>query len=360
MPGNSSLKLILILSFLIFLSGCGAGQLPYQSLRIMFYNTENFFDTKDDTLTDDNEFLPAGSMRWNSTRYNRKLNSLYKTIIAAGDWEPPSVIAFCEIENRKVLEDIIYGTYLSKFRYKIIHEESPDRRGIDVCLIYRDNIVSISSYKYWSPEIANYSSRNILYVKLLVGDDTIHLIVNHWPSRRGGVLAGQDNRQIIGAMVREKVDSLFSRNEFSKILILGDFNSSPEDQVIQTLTTSPDINRTLVNLSASLESKGVGTYRYMGSWEMIDQVIISKNLLCKSGIYTTPEMLTIFKPDFLMKKDSKYPGLSPFPTYKGFRYQGGFSDHLPVFLDLRIMPQQVSAPIQLLFRASVSLLLHVH
>ncbi len=119
--------------------------------RVMFYNVENLFDIYNDSLTDDNSFLPNGLMKWNSARYNKKINSLYKTIMAAGDWEPPAIVAFCEIENRKVLENLIYGTYLSKFKYGIIHEESPDRRGIDVCLIYRKDIANVIHYKYWIP-----------------------------------------------------------------------------------------------------------------------------------------------------------------------------------------------------------------
>src|SRR5450759_4813435 len=111
--------------------------------RLMFYNVENLFDIYDDSLKDDKDFLPDGLMRWNLTRYNKKIISLEKTIVAAGEWEPPTVIAFCEVENRKVLEDLIYNTYLSKFNYRIIHEESPDRRGIDVCLIYRESIADI-------------------------------------------------------------------------------------------------------------------------------------------------------------------------------------------------------------------------
>ena len=117
----------------------------------MFYNVENLFDIYDDTLKDDNEFLPDGVMRWNFTRYNKKINSLYKTIVAAGEWNPPAIVALCEVENRKVLEDLIYGTYLSKYNYRIIHEESPDQRGIDVCLIYRKDYAEVIDYRYWIP-----------------------------------------------------------------------------------------------------------------------------------------------------------------------------------------------------------------
>jgi len=307
----------------------------------MFYNTENLFDTFDDSLTDDNDFLPAGTMRWNLSRYNRKINSLYKTIIAAGEWNPAEVIGLCEIENRRVLEDLIFKTYLSKFHYGIIHEDSPDRRGIDVCVIYRKKLTDIISYTYWIPEdLKNekFKSRSVLYIHMAIGSDTLHLVVNHWPSRRGGVLAGEDYRLRIANMIRDKTDSIFENNRYgARIILLGDFNCTPEDKIISSLLFSSDSAKSLINLSGSIEDKTPGTYRYMGRWEMIDQVIVSRELLeSKKGLYTEPRLLNVFKPDFLMKKDPKYPGPRPFSTYSGYRYQGGFSDHLPVILELKI------------------------
>jgi predicted extracellular nuclease len=306
----------------------------------MFYNVENLFDTVDDTLTDDNEFLPDGLMRWTPGRYDKKINSIYKTIIAAGEWEPPDIVAFCEIENRKVLEDLIYGTNLSKFNYRIIHEESPDRRGIDVCLIFRNKSITPVYYSYLiPPEIdrKDFNSRSVLYAKLLIETDTVHLFVNHWPSRRGGVLAGENFRLQISSMVREKADSIFKSNHSSKIIIVGDFNSSPDDEAIQTLISSHDSLKYLVNLSGFLNLKFPGTYRYMGTWEMIDQVIVSDGLLSgRTGVFTEKDQLRIFNPGFLLIKDPKYPGSCPFATYRGYKYQGGFSDHLPVLLDLKI------------------------
>ena len=305
--------------------------------KVMFYNVENFFDTFDDSLTDDNDFLPDGLMRWNLTRYNKKVNSVYKTIIAAGEWEPPAIVAFCEIENRKILEDLIFGTNLSKFNYGIIHQESPDRRGIDVCLIYRKNAAEVLSFAYLIPEVLknqNFNSRSVLYAKLFSGSDTIHLFVNHWPSRRGGVLAGEYTRLQIASMLKGKVDSILNGSQnTAKIIILGDFNCTPEDQDIQSVMAAGD---SLTNLSEHIKDKGFGTYRYMGRWEMIDQVIVSKGILnSKSGIYSKTDLVRIFHPDFLLKKDAKYPGSSPYSTYSGYKYQGGYSDHLPVILELK-------------------------
>ena len=310
------------------------------SIRIMFYNVENLFDIVDDTLKEDNEFLPGGLMRWNQTRYVHKINSVYKTIIAAGEWNPPAIIGLCEIENRKVLDDLVYGTYLSNYGYGIIHEESPDPRGIDVCLIFRKDIVHVIDHKSWIPpgvKREDFLTRSILYSKCVIFDDTIHLIVNHWPSRRGGVLAGEPMRNKIAMMIRNAVDSLSNVSPgISKIIIMGDFNCSPDDPVIQSLI-NPGVPKAtlLINLADKFRSNVSGTYRYMGTWEMLDQIIVSSGLLnCKHGVFTDIKDFRIFKPDFLLKDDSKYPGVTTFSTYRGYRYEGGFSDHLPVLLDL--------------------------
>lgn len=305
----------------------------------MFYNVENAFDIYDDPVTNDDDFLPSGIMRWNYGRYKKKINQLYKTIIAAGEWNPPEIIAFCEVENRKVLEDLCYGTYLSRYEYRIIHSDSPDERGIDVCLIYRNDLVNIITSEYWIPqenEEGEFTSRSTLYVKAGYYADTIHVIVNHWPSRRGGVMAGKDLRMDISSMIRQKTDSISKKSKGSaKIIISGDFNCNPDDQEILALTAPGETGEYLVNLSMTMAAEGSGSYRYRGTWEMIDQVIVSESLLSGgSGLNTDLTMLHIFKPDFLLIQDQKYPGSTPFSTYRGFRYQGGYSDHLPVLIDL--------------------------
>lgn len=329
--------LSLLLLFLI--KGYPQDAAPH-SVRLMFYNVENLFDIYDDTLTEDEEFMPGGLRRWNYQRYSRKINSLYKTILAAGEWEPPAIAAFCEIENRKVLEDLVYSTNLSKYKYDIVHEDSPDERGIDVCLIFRKELAEIIDYSYLKTSVVTgdeFRTRDVLYARFLINNDTIHLFVNHWPSRRGGVLAGEAQRIKIAEMVRKKVDSIFiSSHRNAQIIILGDFNATPEDRVMSILAGQEDNGSSLVNLSENLPD-GVGTYRYMGTWEKIDQVIVSDMLVNRNAkVFTEPGLLQVFRPDFLLKKDLKYPGLRPFSTYSGYRYQGGYSDHLPVLLDLKL------------------------
>jgi len=327
--------------FIFLLTGKGYSQEEdLKSVRLMFYNVENLFDIYDDTLKDDNEFLPDGLKRWTLTRYNRKINMLFKTIISAGNWSPPCIVALTEVENRKVLQDLVYGTYLSKYNYKIIHEESPDQRGIDVCMIYRGDHVKVADYKYWIPQDGKsegFLSRSILYVKFFIRTDTVHVFVNHWPSRRGGVLAGEENRKRIASMIRMKTDSLMNVSHAgAKIIMIGDFNSAPDDMEIKSLTIPSGSGYAMMNLSERLSDTGLGTYRYQGTWEMIDQIIVSGTLLtAEKGLFTDEEMIKVFRPEYLLEKDPKYPGLTPHSTYRGYKYQGGYSDHLPVLLDLK-------------------------
>lgn len=302
-------------------------------IRIMFYNTENLFDISDDPATDDNDFLPSGLMRWNISRYKNKVNSLYKTIIAAGEWDPPAIIAMCEVENRKVLEDLVEGTNLSRYEYGIIHEDSPDARGIDVCLIFRKDLVRIAGYRYYKPETAGeFRSRSILYTKCIIMEDTLHILVNHWPSRRGGVLAGDELRDKISEKAAAVVDSLNASSPGNqKIIITGDFNCNPDDQAVKSITD----DKVLINVTKRNRPGGPGTYRYQGTWEIIDQFIVSSGLMNSThGLFTGDDPFRIFDADFLLTRDPKYPGPVPFSTYRGYRYQGGFSDHLPVLLDL--------------------------
>jgi predicted extracellular nuclease len=311
-----------------------------QTVKIMFYNVENLFDIYDDTATDDNEFLPGSDRRWNFRRYERKIDALYKTITAAGEWSPPEVIGLCEVENRKVLEDLVYRTNLSKYNYDILHEDSPDPRGIDVSMIYRKDFIDIVNWSCFPLESVNGSevaTRSIMYVKFLAGGDTIHLFINHWPSRRGGVLAGESLRESIAEMLRSKIDSLaFADGSHVKVIIMGDLNATPADDVVQRLSEPYRSGLTIVNFTGN-HCNSKGTYRYRGIWEMIDQILVSGWLRdCTKGLCTDQGMFSVFEAGFLLKKDPVYPGLSPFSTYKGYSYQGGFSDHLPVMLLLKV------------------------
>lgn len=327
-------RLILFTFVFLFIYRSGFPQtVSYNPVRIMFYNVENAFDICDDEKTEDQEFLPEGMRRWNHTRYNKKISDIYKIIVSAGEWNPPEIVALCEVENRKVLEDLVFGTYLSKYNYRIIHADSPDRRGIDVCLIYRKDIIDISEFRFWEPETGeDFTSRSVLYSKIISHYDTIHLFVNHWPSRRGGIMSAEETRMNVARLVKLKADSINdSERGRAKILIMGDFNSTPGDYEIKVLTSTGFLN----NLSERILEEFPGSYRYKGTWEMIDQVIASMSLInAENGYFTNEKCVKVFNAGFLLVKDPLYPGEMPYATYRGYKYQGGFSDHLPVITDL--------------------------
>ena len=334
--------LIVSIFFLAILQQGKSQDVDINPPTFMFWNVENAFDTHDDPDTEDNDFLPEGVMRWNESRYRKKINDIYKTIAAAGEWTPPDIVAFCEIENRKVLEDIIYNTNLSRYDYGIIHEDSPDERGIDVCLIYRKDRLKIAGYKYIYPkdlQLKDLETRTILYAGLVFENDTLHLFFNHWPSRKGGVLASEDLRMKMESLVSGKADSILQlKKGRAKIIIAGDFNTTPDVIKIQ----SSDTRYSFVNLTARFAKEGKGSYRYKGVWEMIDQVIVSDYLLnCSEGLYLDEKSAEIFSPFFLLTKEPDYPGLSPFSTYRGRRYRGGVSDHLPVLARFRVWPRML-------------------
>lgn len=317
----------------------------YRSFRIMFYNVENLFDPWDDTLTMDEEFLPDGNRYWNRQKYEAKLNKLYKTIVALGGWETPSLIGLCEIENKRVLKALLFQTPLKKIDYGIVHFDSPDRRGIDVALLYRkDRFTPLYSGKYAIvfPDDTNYATRDILYVKGIINElpeDPLHIFVNHWPSRRNGQMASESRRMIASASLIALVDSLILKEEGAKIIIMGDFNDQPENRSITNLVSvrasSSNDSLAFVNL-AGLWSGETGSYKYRGQWYMFDQIIVSRSLIRdRSTFRIDKDSFQVFHPSFLLTQDKNYLGLKPFSTFYGFSYRGGFSDHLPVMVDLK-------------------------
>ncbi len=196
--------------------------------RLMFYNVENLFDCFDDSLTLDNEFLPMGDRNWTWEKYQKKSQKVAKVILAAGGWEFPDLIGLCEIENRFVLDGIFKIGYLNNTGYEIIHRESPDRRGIDVALVYQPETfhpidTSFLRLIYEGDSIS--TTREILYVKGKTHtEDTLHVFVNHWPSRWGGQLESEDHRVAAAHLLKEKVSEIFTENNNALIVIMGDFN----------------------------------------------------------------------------------------------------------------------------------------
>jgi len=317
--------------------------------RLMFYNVENLFDIYDDPEINDEEFMPESKKAWTVERYNEKLNNIASIIIAVGELDPPDIIGLCEIENYTVLEDLVTKTKIKNLNYGIIHKDSPDKRGIDVAILYRKDKVKPLTYssirvKFEDPDAR--PTRDIIYFKSIVREtDTIHYFVNHWPSRSGGQEKSEVKRLAAAKVVKAFTDSILNVNNKAKLILTGDFNDDPDNnsltQILRADTSFSEINLTKL-YSLSYQHKDInrrGTLKYKGKWNVFDQFIVSGNLISdKEGVHTSLKNSLIFYGtdgnDFLLETDDRYVGMQPNRTYWGPQFHGGYSDHLPVYLDL--------------------------
>ncbi|MFZ4400193.1 MAG: endonuclease/exonuclease/phosphatase family protein [Bacteroidales bacterium] len=314
-------------------------------IRIMFYNLENFFDTRNDSITLDDDYTSFGMKHWGREKYNTKLNNTYKVIASVGGWEPPEIIGVCEVENKWVVSEIASGTPLRKFNYKYIHYDSPDSRGIDVALLYRpDKFTPVfhRPIRIIFPFDTAARTRDILYVKgLSTTKDTLHLFVNHFPSKFGGAMITIPKRNYVASFLRSKVDSILAINPDANIIIMGDFNDEPSDEsILKSLNAKCDTNDVrnadLFNLMCNLKStEKIGSNKFREQWSLIDQMIVSASLAKnKQKWHVKNYRAYIFKAKYLLQADDTYMGVRTFRTYNGARYTGGYSDHLPVYMDL--------------------------
>jgi predicted extracellular nuclease len=318
------------LYFTIILLGVIQLTQAQNNLRIVFYNVENLFDTKNNPKTNDDEFTEDGSRHWNNYKYWQKIKKTSKTLKIIGKWEAPAIIGLAEIENDTVLNNLIYSDPLKKYNYNIIHRDSPDHRGIDVALLYRKDKYFPLKTKFF-PLIDDsgqiIKSREILYTKGLVkGGDTLHFFVVHFPSRYGGYKKSEPKRLNAVKQLISITDSLNYAHKSPKIIIMGDFNDTPSNKSLVYLNDNENIKL--------LECK-YGTHKYQGKWSKLDHFFISNSLL-KNHNYSVDGETNVCKQSFLLEKDKKHLGYKPFRTFVGFNYNGGFSDHLPIFIDLVI------------------------
>lgn len=345
-----ALVLLLLFSFPILQAGTQAqtsvdSKPDNQALRLVFYNAENLFDPFDDSLTNDNEYTPRGIRGWTYKKFEHKLINISKVLISVGGWDAPGIIGMCEVENHFVLYKLLSDTPLNKLGYKIIHKDSPDPRGIDVAMIYRPDKFKPLTFRAIPvrfPFDPAGRTRDILYVKgLVAGKDTLHVFLNHWPSRYGGYAATRSKRAFVAAVLRSAIDSLMHVVPAARIVVMGDFNDEPSDedltQVLKAggdsiLPGTGDLFNMMFHLQGNWRS---GTNKYHENWSVIDQIIISYSLLhAQTGLFTYAGGAHIYDAPFLLMEDKTYFGVKPFRTYFGPKYQGGFSDHLPVYFDL--------------------------
>jgi len=340
------LGLTLVLALGISASFHGYSQEPDKSCRIMFYNVENFFDPFDDTITRDEEFTPGGEKGWTYSRFMEKAVRIARVIIACGDPEPPVIVGLAEVENRFVLEKLVFDTPLRVLNYKIVHQDSPDRRGIDVALLYRREMVKVDTFYFArvQTEDTSYRTREILISRcVLFGSDTMTVAVNHWPSRYGGAAGSEQKRMAAAWQLKQEMDRLINVHCQKNILIMGDFNDEPGDNSLQVLSASlPQENNEspvrFINLMPPVISPShVGTIKHEGLWCMFDQILVSEELYHGvEGLAIRNKKAAVFNAAFLLEVDNSHLGRKPFRTFQGPAYHKGYSDHLPVFTDVLI------------------------
>jgi len=313
-------------------------------LTVGFYNLENLFDPEDDVRNEgDDEWLPTAPKQWSEQRYTEKLERLSKVITDLGnDVFPggPALLGVCEVENKKVLIDLIAQPQLSRSNYGIVHFDSPDYRGIDNALLYRkDYFTPLKAQRInlnlgLNDDGSIKTTRDIVMVKGLLLGDTLTYLVNHWPSRSGGEARSRPGREAAALLNRKLVDSIRTNNKFADIIIVGDLNDDPSSpSVTNSLRAANkriDAGQTgLYNPMMSLHNLGEGSLGYRDSWNLFDQIIVSEGLAKASNDWMLRNV-RVLREDYMLEQNGRYKGY-PLRTYVGDNYKDGYSDHLPVY-----------------------------
>ena len=302
-------------SVLILMCVMQSAVLAQDSLTIVSYNVENLFDCEHDTLKNDSSFLPDGMHHWSYYRYYNKLDRIAQVIVNIGGWGTAAMVGLCEVENERCLKDLCYR--LKRLHYKYVHYESGDERGIDVALLYDSTKVKVLNSKPLHVSLGSDATRDILYVEALVdGKDTLHTMVCHLPSMLGGASATEWKRQTAKQVIQQQVDSILHAQANAQIVVMGDMNSEVKDDL-----------EGMTNIMKEWERVGKGTHKYQGIWSCLDQFYLSNTL-------ETHTKACIYSPEWLLEEDNKYLDYQPKRTFVGFRYHGGYSDHMPIVLTI--------------------------
>jgi len=334
---KNNLYFLVVLIF-AFISCTSVKRTLRNECTVVSYNVENLFDTVDDPKIPDEEFLPTSEKKWDNERYQKKLNDLVRVISEINQKELPEIVGLVEIENRTVLEDLIQTGVLKNQKYGIIHEESPDYRGIDVAMIYRQDAfqeVSHETLPVVFPDDPEFKTRDILHVTGKIKNKTVHIFVNHWPSRIGGDEKTEPKRVLAASVLKSRTDQILAEDPHARIIIMGDMNDEPANKSLyETLgAESPDSGARLVNLMMPDDAKGLGTYFFSGSWNMLDNLVVSDALIKGKRFQVLDKKGFIFTNDWMIftnKNGDKTPNRS----YVGNKYVAGVSDHFPVYLKM--------------------------
>ncbi len=343
-PPGKSIRIFLLLVCVCMACGVRAKTTVYP-VRLMWYNCENLFDTVHDAGKEDTEFLPMSVRRWNGRKYWRKLHGIAQVIAACGEGRFPDLVALCEVENDSCLHALTRRSALRTAGYEYVMTSSEDARGIDVALLYRpamfrqteSNVWRVEKHRSSSKEIPFRPTRDLLHVSgVLPNRDTLDILVCHFPSRRGGRKQSEPFRLHVARLLREKADSLVACREKPQVVIAGDFNDEPRNASLSLFQVGFEVLSP--EALGKFHGKSVkGSYFYRGRWNRLDNILMNRSFVeyqRKAGYSVKAEIMDF---PFLLEHNRKTLSLEPFRTYRGFRYNKGYSDHLPLCLDLHFL-----------------------
>lgn len=315
--------------FLVFVTGSLFSQ---KTVAVGFWNVENLYDTLNDPLTQDDEFTPQGKNAWNSFRYLNKLNKLAEVIAGIGTEETReglALVGLCEVENAAVLNDLVNTRLLKQRGYRFVLEEGPDARGIDVALLYHPKFFSLQHVKSYPVQLPDSTrkTRNILLAGGELAGEKVWILVNHWPSRRGGEAASRPSRLAAAERVCKLIDSLHAAGN-QKILVMGDFNDDPVSFSVREMLCK---RSGMYNPMTRLFKKGIGSLAWNDRWNLFDQILMSPEF--QKGVGWSFKAAYVYNRDFLRAESGSYRGY-PYRTYSGGAYTAGYSDHFPVYVVL--------------------------
>lgn len=329
----------------------GSATLSGQNARrntIMFYNLENLFDTIPDPDTNDLEFLPGGAKKWNSHKYWTKMRNIDQVLfgIAAANKDFPAIIGVSEIENRSVLEDLVMMEKIAPAQYRIVHYDSPDRRGVDVGFLYRADRFKLEGshpFPVKMEELPDFRTRDILAMWGTMDGEPFYFMVAHWPSRTGGQQASEPRRIAAARVMRGVIDSVLRACPETKIAVMGDLNDDPTDKSVAVVLGGRQFTKDLrpgdmFNPFMDMFKQGHGTLAYQDGWNLFDNILVSESLVnAPRGTWRIIKTEgnkfygNIFRAKYLFQQEGQYKGY-PLRTYVGDNFQAGYSDHLPVYI----------------------------
>ncbi|MBO6879412.1 endonuclease/exonuclease/phosphatase family protein [Winogradskyella sp.] len=309
-----------------------------KTYTLAFYNIENLFDIKNDPLTNDDDFLPTSRKRWTSKRYENKLRKLGSVISKIGEENTdaaPVVVGLAEVENKTVLSDLVRSKNLIEENYSYVHYDSSDERGIDVALLYKSDVFKVENSETFSVYLQNEFgvqdyTRDILLVQGKLNNEKINIIVNHWSSRREGEKETEYKRITAANVVNSIIKMLKKEDANARIIVMGDFNDNPNSKSLSLLEKESN----LYNPFKTVWSRDKGSLNHNFAWNLFDQILISTNFFESSKPSFSFDNANVFNSKYLTQYHGKYKG-QPFRTYVGKKYKGGYSDHFPVYIQLK-------------------------